>query len=897
MPGFWHQCRIAFRCARFAVWAAVLLALAAFAWFNLVGLPGFLKTRLVTALHQRGVELEFSRMRLRIIHGLICDNVRIGGANDAAGPVLTAREMQLRVNFPALLRLRWQVDGLVLRNGNFSLPLSPTNALALTNLQSEVRFAADDTWALDQFRAQLHGVNISLGAEIAHAPECRNWKIFTGTQSGDHGGTLAALNHFSRTLEQIHFHGLSQLNARLNGDARDVHSFTLILNSQTPAVQTPWFAVEDLQFAARLTAPADAPTNSDPALGFWTNLQPFQLAWTAHGTNLQSARLNASAVDCDGGWSAPELAVTRLSARLGGGELRAAVKLDVGTRELSFTNQSTFDLHAVAALLTEKTRERLAEIAWTAPPTLRASGALVLPAWTNSDADWHDDVEPSVRLHGELAFTNAVADDLVPLDSARTHFSYENLIWQLPDLELVQGRTKLALSIEESEATKNFQCAITGRVDADAGRSFLTTSNAQRGFGLLTFHEPLALNLNVSGNLRDFAQLSATGRVAVTNFAVRGETFESVAADLVYTNLVVDFLQPQMLRAGGSQTMTADAVALDFNARMIFFTNGFSTTAPLVVCRAIGPKTARTVEPYEFLSPPTVQAFGRLPLRDINGGLDLNGTDLRFDIIRGAPFRWTMVHAADVTGTVHWLGQELILTNVVANLYGGLGCGNAYFDFHPVGYGCDFNFNVALTNVDVRQFAEDFPAFKTNQLAGSLTGQAVVTTGKSLDRNTWNGYGSAQLRNGLLWNFPIFGFVSPVLNTITPGLDMGNSRATDGSGRFTMTNGVVFTDSLDIRSLTMRVQYVGTVDLYQNVSARARAQLLRNTPVIGSLFSTVLWPVSKAFECDVTGTLAQPKITPAYLPFPKLLTAPLHPIRSMEEMFAAPPTNAPAGKP
>jgi hypothetical protein len=56
MPGFWRQCRIAFRCVRFAVWAAVLLVLAAFAWFNVVGLPGFLKTRLVTALHQRGVE-------------------------------------------------------------------------------------------------------------------------------------------------------------------------------------------------------------------------------------------------------------------------------------------------------------------------------------------------------------------------------------------------------------------------------------------------------------------------------------------------------------------------------------------------------------------------------------------------------------------------------------------------------------------------------------------------------------------------------------------------------------------------------------------------------------------------------------------------------------------------
>ena len=37
----------------------MLLLLAAFARLNSVGLPDFVKTRLVAALHERGVELEF----------------------------------------------------------------------------------------------------------------------------------------------------------------------------------------------------------------------------------------------------------------------------------------------------------------------------------------------------------------------------------------------------------------------------------------------------------------------------------------------------------------------------------------------------------------------------------------------------------------------------------------------------------------------------------------------------------------------------------------------------------------------------------------------------------------------------------------------------------------------
>ena len=196
------------------------------------------------------------------------------------------------------------------------------------------------------------------------------------------------------------------------------------------------------------------------------------------------------------------------------------------------------------------------------------------------------------------------------------------------------------------------------------------------------------------------------------------------------------------------------------------------------------------------------------------------------------------------------------------------------------------------TNVDFNAMGRALWS-PTNQLRGSLAGTVMVTRANSSDWRTWDGYGQMQLHNGMLWDAPIFGLVSMVLNTITPGLDMGNSRATDGAGRFAMTNGVIYTDSLEIRSLTMRVQYVGTVDLDQNVAARAKAQLLRNTPLVGSIVSSVLWPVSKAFECGITGTLDKPKITPIYIPFSGVLTAPLHPWRTMQDIFSLPSTNRP----
>jgi hypothetical protein len=302
------------------------------------------------------------------------------------------------------------------------------------------------------------------------------------------------------------------------------------------------------------------------------------------------------------------------------------------------------------------------------------------------------------------------------------------------------------------------------------------------------------------------------------------------------------------------------------------------------------------MEPYHFLAIPNARVDGCIPLKHRDGELVNDDADLRFDILGDVPFRWRKFETPRITGTIHWLGNNLILTNVVSECYGGEARGWGSFDVQTPGEGTDFSFFMDGTNVDFNAMGRALWS-PTNQLKGALAGTVLVTRANSADWRTWNGQGQAQLHDGLLWDAPIFGLISPVLNTLTPGLDVGNSRATDAKGRFTMTNGVVFTDSLDIRSLTMRVQYVGTVDLQQNVAARARAQLLRNTPVVGELFSAVLWPVSKVFECEVTGTLGQPRITPVYIPFPRLLGAPLHPIRTVEEFFASPATNNPAGKP
>jgi hypothetical protein len=876
--GFWRKCRIGFRWCRITVLFTVLALVCALVWFNRLGLPDFLKRRLVDTLQRQGIELAFTRMRLHLVHGLVIENVRIGHAQAPDDPALSLAEVQLQLDYRALLRRQWQIDGLVLRGGRLVWSLTPTNALTLDNISTDLRFQANNTWSLDQFQADFAGAKLTLSGDVVHAPEMRNWEVFRGGKTADRAIWLARLRQLSDALDRIHFSGAPQLSLVVDGDAREIRSFIVRLNLNAASAQTPWGGAHDIRFTASLTAPMEMPTNVDHSLAWWTNALPYRLVWTAQVARLKSEMLNADTVVCSGLWRAPELTVTRLSAGLGGGRLDATARLNVATREFAFTNSSDFDVHAIAALLTEKTRDRLAEFSWAQPPSIQASGSLVMPAWTNQQPDWRAEVQPTLQLNGELNLENATVLG-AKVDWVHTHFFYSNLVWQLPDLAVVKAKTRLALSGGEDDRTQIYRWYIRGRFDPEAIRPFLTASNALRGLDHFSFSEPLALEMDLGGRLYAYDSISVTGRVALTNFTLRGQSVDNLTSELSYTNRILEFLHPHLWH--GTQTMTADKVTMDFNARLIVFTNGFSTADPRMVTHAIGPKTGRLMDPYLFLEPPTAQVNGCLPLRDMNGPRDTEGTDMRFDIVNSVPFQWMRLKSPGITGTIHWLGSVLILTNIQAALYGGAGSGRAYFDFRAPHEGADYDFSLTVSNVDLHALAVDLSS-PTNRLEGTLAGWLAVTHADSRDWHTWDGYGHAYLHDGLLWDIPIFGFLSPVLNTFSSGL--GNSRATDGAAGFSMTNGVIYSNSLEIRSAMMRLEYVGTVDLRQNVNARVTAELLRNTWMIGPVVSTVLWPVSKLFEYRVTGTLKNPKSEPVYVP--KLLLFPLHPIRTLEEILS-----------
>jgi len=865
--GFWRKLRVAFRWCRITVWLAVLALICAFLWCNRIGLPNFLTQRLVETLRAHGMELQFTRMRLHLINGIVAENVRIGDIQTTNSPAISFAQVQLPLNFPALLHRKIEIDGLTLRQGKFVWPLSATNTLSVENIQTDLHLWKDQTWTLDRFSARFAGAKFILSGEIAHAPELR--RFFRGKKNVGAGSWQARLQKFSDVIAQIRFEGMPVISLDIKGDARDARSFVARLNSRVPSIETPWGSGQQIRLAAKLdTAGANWQSNSAAAV----ELIGLLSVTNAVALGVPVDFLQTHFYYTNGIWQLPDFVSVQNGARM---------EIAADENEMD----GNFNAHVRGQFAPE-----------TIQPLLRTNGihALEYFAFTEPlalDANATGNVNDLENLYanGFVAATNfavrksleIINTEALPIDLLQTHFSFSNQVLQLPDFEIAQDQTQLKITAEGNRTTKNFQARVSGKFHPQTIRPLLTTKPmAIREFNNLDFAESLVLDAKLRGQMDNFDGLGADGFVALTNMTIWKQAIGSIAGNFNYTNRVLTFLHPAMARAEGTQKMTADSVTLNFPAQLIFFTNGFSTADPISFIKMIGPKAAKMVMPWiDFPSPPTVRVDGCVPLRDINTGSDVETADLTFNILQPTPYRVKKFYSPAAQGTVHWLGQFLILSNLTAETYGGHGSGYARFDFHPRTRVADYYFGADVVDVDIHQLANAFK--RTNKLEGILSGQLIVTSGNTESLMTWNGYGHATLRDGLIWDEPVFGFLSPVLNTVYPGL--GNSRATAASADFGLTNGVFTTESLEIRSTIVRLNYSGTVDLEQNLNARVNGQLLRDVWGLGPIVSTVLWPMSKLFEYHVTGTLKHPKGDPVYVP--KILLTPLHPIRTIEEIL------------
>ena len=580
-------------------------------------------------------------------------------------------------------------------------------------------------------------------------------------------------------------------------------------------------------------------------------------------------RFAATRLTLDGTWAQGRLELRQLHGELYGGHCDLHGSWNTLSRVARFHLDAGFDWHGLSDLLSTNARPWLAQCQWTRPPRFDLDGRVVLPALSDHHPDWVGAVLPTLIAWGSAEAGPTRFRDF-GLASLRLPFAVTNYNLTVPEAVLSRPEGRLTASANFDYWTHQLQAQVTSGLDPRTLISSLTDTNTAQVLQWVNLQTPPGMELAIRANARDWKRAGVQGFIHLTNSSFRGETIGELHTALSYTNEVLAFFQPHLIRPEGEAT--GGSVSVDFRRGVVCLTNLTGSIEPMALCRAIGPQVERQMKAYRFSQPPHARAEGVVGLR-AGDRLD----DIWFDVA-GAGFQWRDFRFETAAGRVHWLGQFVFITNFLGRCHGGEISGTLLVDDRPV-QGETFSFQLQATNVDLGPFLKDVST-RTNHVEGRLSGRLIVTDANTWAAESWQGFGEVQLRDGLIWEAPLFSYLSPILNKISAGL--GSSRAREADGSFRITNSVILSTNLVIHTSGARLRLTGTVDFDQNLNGRVEAGLFRDTPGVGWLLSAVLWPVTKAFEYKFTGTLDRPKFDPLYIP--KFLFIPLKPIQTIRDI-------------
>lgn len=613
-------------------------------------------------------------------------------------------------------------------------------------------------------------------------------------------------------------------------------------------------------------------TNPGPPpaeLGWWNWGWPLEGRCSLHLTNLASPKLAIEQLHIEAEWQPPLLSLPRLEGVLYGGKLAAHGTLDLPSREARLSAESSFDPHGIDALLIERARTNFARYQWKTPPIFTGQGRVTLPAWTNREPDWKGEVKSTLRLDGRFR-VGAGSFKTVPFDQAESSIAYDGTFWTLPDLRTERPEGRQDIQVVYNEDTREYRVDARGRVFPPVLKPVLGEQSALV-VDLFQFPEPVDANLSIWGPWTEGTRQGIRGHVTAPRFVFRDQRFDRLEADVNYTNRFLAAGPVRLER--DARELVAEGVGYDFATDLLQITNVVSTLDHRVVASAISPGFTEKLAPYRFSTPPRVRAEGSIRPRQPDSA------NLTFEIA-GGPFAFWRLSASEIAARLQWQGNQLYLTNLEAGFYGGKLTGTASFDLQDPAHG-RYVFDARVRQSSMGELLLEATRGKTNLAQGTFDLDLTVTSAETADVHSWDGYGRAELRDGQLWNTPIFGFLSPILNTLIPGL--GNNRAKAATATFTITNGVIHTRDLVISCPPATLNYRGTLDFDQRVNAKVEAQVLTEVAGMGPLLGLVLRPVSKLFEFKATGTLSDVHAAPLYVP--RFLFLPLQPLKFLRNLL------------
>src|ERR1043166_148736 len=251
---FFRACRRVFRWCRILILLLVLILVGAGIYLNEVGLPEFMKQRVLARLRQNNIELEFRRMRLRWYRGIVVDDAVIRRPNDPFRPKLTARNAEFDVGLNLAQSSAFNLKSVIVEGAQLTLPI-PTNntTLLVSNVEGRIFFPGGNLLRVEALRGNFRGAAITASGTVTNFGAIAQWPVLAARKTAS-GARGTGLKQFADVLEKIQIAGQPQLEVRINGDGRSPDSLGGSIDFKLPSAETPWGKFLQANFNARFVA-------------------------------------------------------------------------------------------------------------------------------------------------------------------------------------------------------------------------------------------------------------------------------------------------------------------------------------------------------------------------------------------------------------------------------------------------------------------------------------------------------------------------------------------------------------------------------------------------------------------------------------------------------------------
>lgn len=533
--------------------------------------------------------------------------------------------------------------------------------------------------------------------------------------------------------------------------------------------------------------------------------------------------------------------------------LQANYSCHLTKQDFVFSNvNSTAESLRLAPLLSSNFVKALREFKLAQPPLL--TGGRWTGNWLHLE---------STECEGHLE-TGPVTWHNLSADATRCNFHYSRDLLQLRDGNVRRPEGELRGSYQYHFKTADFGGSGKGVLDVVSLKSAFPQSWNET-LDRYRLETPVEFDLkNYSGNWRDATRTKAEGAVKIGALSI------GTGRASVYTRFTLD---PGMFHASKFELEVPSGRVesrfdYDRTRQRLELSCDTSKVQPIELARLLGSNVVALIEPYHFKSPPTASR--------VKAMFDFKNPEQTTwsTILAAAEVDWWRFHVGKFSTEISYSNRVLSATNFVAVFYGGsLQAGQASFDLGqtPMRYQASLRFD------DVRDGGELLKSMFGYSGASGMFQGSVQASGIWGEYESIHAIGNIHIVGSRLWAIPIFGALSTRLGVLFPNR-FTNPPATDIDTTFLVDKGYVNlpasanSEPVLIRAAPHRMTGRGYWKIHGDLNFRVQAHIMSETGILTlpllPLNTFVFDPLTKAFEMELTGTLARPQWWPRLLKLP-----------------------------